>query len=326
MISIKKLFTAVVPLLCGTVWLLSVSFVAQAAPGQAADDEAGKIIDYLRTSVPEIGDMARNTQGGRLVMALDSVPDPAAKDRFERDFYRVYVGVNINDSGAGHRTRWGTFLVHKNCNEILWANYLRSGAYIPLADWRQFVNRAEIEKSNDLICIPFLRAGRIEPSSSIDDIIRLYGADKVEQRTIRGPEGIGSFDVSVIYPRTANEMLVYWENNDYGKRPARVSIRKTGSEWKTLYGIRIGTSLAELNRLNGRSFKFLGFNWDYGGSVDRDWEGGKLTALQDVSLVLGCSVQNLPSQYQGDRIISSDTEELLQQGLVWVRRIDVPLR
>ena len=80
-----------------------------------------------------------------------------------------------------------------------------------------------------------------------------------------------------------------------------------------------------MNRINGRSFKFLGFGWDYGGSVNREWQGGVLTTIDPVYLVLRSS-ENLPIQYHGDKLLSSDTEELLQPGMVWAGRIDIPLR
>ena len=298
----------------------------QAAPVPVSESETSRIFDTLRTSVPEIGAMARNAKGNRLVMSLESIPDPEAKSRFERDFYHVYVGFNIDDGGGqGHRSRWATFLLNKDFHEILWANYVRGDTYIPLDDWRKYVNGVDAEKTNDFMCIPYMRAGRIEPFSTLDDIARLYGAANVERRVIPGPEGVGQFDVSVIYPDTDNELRVYWDKNEYGKRPSWVSIRKHNSEWKTLYGIKIGTSLAELNRLNGRPFKFLGFNWDYGGSVKRDWEGGVLGTIVPASLVLR-SAKNLPRKYQGDKILSSDDEDLLQPDAVWVGRIDIPLK
>ena len=326
MITNKKLVKLCVAFCSFALLQLGGITSVQAAPVQASESETNRVFDTLRANVPEIGAAALMAKGNRLVMSMDSVPDPAAKNRFERDFFHVYVGFNIDDGGGqGHRSRWATFLVHKDSDEILWANYARGDTYIPLEDWRKYVNGVVPEKSNDFMCIPYMRAGRIEPFSTIDDIIRLYGADNVERKVIPGPEGIGRFDISVIFPQTANELFIYWDKNDYGKRPSWVSIRKPTSEWKTLYGIKIGTSLSELNQLNGRPFKFLGFNWDYGGSVKRDWEGGVLVATLPASLVLR-SISNLPREYQGDKTLNSDEEYLLQPDMVWVGRIDVPLK
>jgi len=39
--------------------------------------------------------------------------------------------------------------------------------------------------------------------------------------------------------------------------------------------VTIGTTLRELERLNGKPFRMFGFWWDYGGEVS-SWEGGEL--------------------------------------------------
>ena len=59
--------------------------------------------------------------------------------------------------------------------------------------------------------------------------------------------------------------------------------------------------------------------------MKRDWEGGVLGTIVPASLVLR-SAKNLPRKYQGDKILSSDDEDLLQPDAVWVGRIDIPLK
>ena len=43
----------------------------------------------------EISETARQNREAKLVMQIDSAPDPAATNRFDRDFFHVYVGFNI---------------------------------------------------------------------------------------------------------------------------------------------------------------------------------------------------------------------------------------
>jgi hypothetical protein len=43
-------------------------------------------------------------------------------------------------------------------------------------------------------------------------------------------------------------------------------------------GVSLGTSLSELESLNGRPFKLFGFSWDYAGTVS-GWDGGRLDSL-----------------------------------------------
>src|SRR5262249_12263360 len=48
--------------------------------------------------------------------------------------------------------------------------------------------------------------------------------------------------------------------------------------WEGPNGIKIGTRLAELEKLNGGPFTISGFGYNYGGNV-LSWDGGKLASL-----------------------------------------------
>lgn len=51
--------------------------------------------------------------------------------------------------------------------------------------------------------------------------------------------------------------------------PAGASIEGRRSSWKTISGIRIGTTVKELEELNTRPFVLAGFGFDVGGTVRR---------------------------------------------------------
>jgi len=94
------------------------------------------------------------------------------------------------------------------------------------------------------------------------DLARIYGAGKVQYEKVHLAEGEyrwGAF----IYRGTASELVVGFSED--GKKIE--FIRIPGKGWKSKEGIRIGTTLAELERINGGPFKFLGFGWDNGGNV-----------------------------------------------------------
>lgn len=300
-----------------------VAATRTAIAGPAAED-AKLVIDYLTTVVTEIGDLARKNPANTLVLSVEQMPDPTAATRIEREYYQVYVGFNIQDGGPGHRSRWATFLVNQARTEILWVNFLSGDSYVPLADWRQYIVPERKSDANDWMCIPFLRVGPIEPTSSIADINRMFGRQNVVRRTVYGPEGVEKFAVTVVYPGTADELLVFWRDNIYGSAPERVSIRQAQSRWRTVYGIRQGTSIAELNRINGRPFEFYGFGWDYGGNVIQGWGDGVLASMRGLSLVLAENRQ-LALEFQGDRTIRSDLPALLPDAVkVW--RINLQLQ
>jgi hypothetical protein len=301
-------------------------FMGLGGPALAAElsvAETQKVMDRLVATVPEISEMAKKNPANKLIMQLESAPAPGSADRIDRDYYRVYVGFYVQDGGPGHRSRWATFLLHKNRDEILWVNYLNGNSYVPLADWRQYINKKEDTKKNDWTCLPFFRVGPIQTYSSAEDIAKMFGALNVERRMIYGAEGTEKFDVTVVFPNTTNELLVFWEKNQYGQRPSAVSIRKEGSAWKTVYGIRIGTSLAELNQMNEATFSFFGFAWDYGGTVERGWGGGKLAAIDGLHVVLQ-ETRELSRAYYGDKSLRSDDVGLLPDA-ARVSRIQIQL-
>ena len=80
-----------------------------------------------------------------------------------------------------------------------------------------------------------------------------------------------------------------------------------GSTWRA-QGIRIGDPIAKLAEVNGSTFRFYGFSWDYGGYVT-DWAGG---ALEDASGGCAISVRlipgkaDLPTALMGESELSSD--------------------
>ncbi len=296
---------------------------ATAAP-QPPETEVDRILNFLTAQAPEILEMARRNPQHRLVMSVEAEPDPQAKNRVERDFYQIYAGFVVQDGESGHRSRWATFLVHKDRNEILWGNYQTGNTHIPLADWRQYIYRSPAEGVNDWVCLPYLRVGPIQPYSSIADLEKFFGADNLERRTVYGAEGAEKFETTVVFPGTANELIVFWSDNKYGITPSSVSVRKEGAKWKTVYEIRIGTDLATLNAINGRPFSFYGFSWDYGGIVTGKWDDGVMSSMAGVHLVLRAT-RELPREYYGDRKVRSDSAELLPDG-ARVRRIDVQLR
>jgi hypothetical protein len=103
------------------------------------------------------------------------------------------------------------------------------------------------------------------------------------------------------------------------KRATGLAIRNQAkaSRWN-LSGITIGSSLAEVQKVNGKPFLVSGFDWDYGGFV-ADWKGGALSRMEG-----GCSVMmrfgketGAPRNLSGDGVkASSDNAALVKWGPV----------
>jgi hypothetical protein len=122
---------------------------------------------------------------------------------------------------------------------------------------------------------------------------------------------------SVLYPAdSVRRAEIIWQDGTQRARPARLILRGSRSLWRVARGITLGTTLRELERLNGRPFKLAGFGWDYAGVVT-DWAGGALdSALVGVKLYLDPGPASYESavyaQVLGDRDYSSDLPAMQQ--------------
>lgn len=102
-----------------------------------------------------------------------------------------------------------------------------------------------------------------------------FGAAQVKAQPIYVGEGSSEPGFLVCggqSDRTLEVLPVSFE----GHKSLLVYVR-TGSKsrYRTKEGITLGTTLKQLEKLNGRPFELSGFSWDYGGTVT-SWKGGKL--------------------------------------------------
>jgi hypothetical protein len=122
-----------------------------------------------------------------------------------------------------------------------------------------------------------VRAGALTAQSSEADLRRAYGAAAVRGARIEVGEGETVPGAVLFADDSARRAEVIWRDTVARRRPARLVLRGRRSRWRVAPGISLGTSLRELERLNGRAFTLAGFGWDYGGVVIR-WDGGALDA------------------------------------------------
>ena len=88
---------------------------------------------------------------------------------------------------------------------------------------------------------------------------------------------------SVLFPADSiRRVEITWLDSGARARPATIHLNGPASVWKLPHDITLGTTLAELERLNGKPFTVMGFGWDYGGTVT-DWRGGSLSGLKSGS-------------------------------------------
>lgn len=158
--------------------------------------------------------------------------------------------------------------------------------------------------------------GPLTPEGSEIELRERYGPSAVDSARIELGEG-ETTPGTVLYPGDSlRRAEIVWKDTLSRRRPARVILRGTRSKWQVGRGISLGTSLQELERLNGRPFILAGFGWDYAGVVT-DWKGGALdSTLAGIKLYLdpGPAQQQSAaySQVLGDRDYSSDLPAMQQ--------------
>ncbi|HEY6994261.1 MAG TPA: hypothetical protein VH397_11160 [Xanthobacteraceae bacterium] len=157
--------------------------------------------------------------------------------------------------------------------------------------------------------------GAFGQNASHAGLVKAFGKNKVIRQELDGPEG-EKIKASVLYPSEPKARLeFFWRDEKAQRRPTMIRA-KDQSAWATASGIRIGKTLAEVEKLNGRPFKLSGFDWDYGGRV-KDWQGGALGKPQRGGCVLGVEfvhAEDAPeanlTKVSGDREFRSDNEDM----------------
>lgn len=113
-----------------------------------------------------------------------------------------------------------------------------------------------------------------------------------------------------LYPNDDARTVEVWLNES--GRPQALSVRGSKSVWTRVDGVRLGLNSRELQAMNGRPFKFFGFEWDYGGSIS-DWGGGKLAVEGGTrGPVVLCAPDPYPTDYPaGDSEFPSDDARMV---------------
>ena len=140
-------------------------------------------------------------------------------------------------------------------------------------------------------------------------LVKRYGAANVARDTLWFAEGEHAMG-TVLFPADSRRRVeVAWSDTARRARPEIVRVNNDSSTWRVVPDIGIGTTLAEIERLNGRPFKLLGFHWDYEGTVS-SWEGGRLDSLWRGAVMLRLRPApnpppDLARQVLGDREFTS---------------------
>lgn len=108
-------------------------------------------------------------------------------------------------------------------------------------------------------------------------LARAYGAKNVSEEKVIGAEGESeTIETTLFAKRPADKFWLGWRDAAKKKVDAVVVL---GSNWVGPGGVHVGSTIAEVEKANGRPFILSGVGWDYGGIV-HDWRGGALGPLK----------------------------------------------
>ncbi|MCH4822673.1 hypothetical protein ML462_05755 [Gramella lutea] len=137
-----------------------------------------------------------------------------------------------------------------------------------------------------------------------EDLSRNYPDANIEEGTDMFEEGTEERPFTILYPGTENELHITWQDKD--RKDIHDLRYSSNGKWRSETGVNIGTTYAELNKMNGKKVSFYGFGWDYSGAVD--WNGGK---LEKSGLRVFLKPENKPdNKFYGDKIIEATPEEI----------------
>jgi hypothetical protein len=110
-----------------------------------------------------------------------------------------------------------------------------------------------------------------------------YDSHNIAYTDVDGP-GHTKLKATVLFPRDPKRRLEVLWHNDASRSDVQVISINGRSHWTAPKGLKLGLSLAALEKLNRRPFKLTGFGPEGNASV-LDWQGGALASLPG-----GCKV------------------------------------
>lgn len=168
---------------------------------------------------------------------------------------------------------------------------------------------------DDLTIVPGKRVGPIEKGMTLFGLKTLLGQGKVKAAEIYVGEG-NSEPGAKLYEGTNKELEILF--NQEGDEREIVSIRIVGKAWKTKEGLRIGSTLEEVEKINGKPFEIWGFSWDFGGFATFE-KGG--TLKDTLSIRFGVKGDTHES-IVGDQLVPT-TNKKLRAAKPFVEQISV---
>ncbi len=120
---------------------------------------------------------------------------------------------------------------------------------------------------------PIACSGTWAATMSEEALVKQFGRANVVRGAVYVAEG-NEEQGTILFPKNEKKRIeIVWKDKRR-RRPDWIRVPE-GSRWPSFAGIANGMTVQQVEKLNGRTFKLSGFDWDYGGFVT-DWRGGQL--------------------------------------------------
>lgn len=176
------------------------------------------------------------------------------------------------------------------------------------------------QNAADRTIVPGVRVGAIAKNMPLATIKRIYGAN-ARVGTIK--TGEGDFYGAELFVDKPAYLRVYSEN----KRTAdMVEITAENSPWRTAEGVRVGSTLADIEKANGRPFLIKPYEGEGGGHRLAEALGGKIPN----ALILHFFTKGNLSDAENKRLNAEggirSNDPLARKAGFWVYRLTVSFR
>ena len=166
--------------------------------------------------------------------------------------------------------------------------------------------------ASDRLVVPTERVGAVSEATSESDLAAVYGSSSITH--IRAADG--GTEATVLFAGTPAEVEIEWKAAD--RSPRRIVI--IGGEWKTPEGLAVGSTLQELEKINGGPFDVTGANWDRPVRAV-SWKGGHLPPTLQVDFQPAKPDARLPKKLRSARTFFESTEPVLRNSHLVVKRL-----
>ena len=139
--------------------------------------------------------------------------------------------------------------------------------------------------TTEWLIVPGERVGPINRATSEVMLVTLFGAANIEPVDVYLGEGFTEPGAAVYPGDPTRRVEIVWADAAHAA-PKEVRLTGESSKWRTAEGISLGSTLKEIEGLNGSPFRLAGFAFDYGGTIT-DCGTGRL-------IILGCVDRSQP--------------------------------